>query len=107
MYMYYNFGSACDFFLLKYDKSCHNLFQVLIPYLFEYKSHSSKFASPKLGPELGTKFFHVGMKGTLEMHEDSHSDHISSSLTVVKTMLQMFTHASPCFFQHFHVFLTH
>ena len=75
-----------------------------LPYLFEYKSHSSIRRTPKIGPRIRYKFFHSNLKGTLEMHEDIHSDHRSSSLTVVKTMFPMFMHDSPCFFQHFHVY---
>ena len=45
----------------------------------------------------------INLKGTLEMLEDTHSDHKSSSLSVVKTMFLIFTHDFPCFFQHFHV----
>ena len=64
-----------------------------LPYLFEYKSHSS-IRRTKLGPEFGTKFFHNNLKGTLEMLEDTHTDHKLSSLTVVRTM---FMHDSPYF----------
>ena len=39
------------------------------------------------------------------MHEDTHSDHKSSTLTVFKTMFPMFTYDSPYFFQHFHILI--
>ena len=40
-------------------------------YLFDYKSHSSIRRTPKLGPELGTKFFHDNLKHPQELHEDT------------------------------------
>ena len=75
-----------------------------LPYLFDYKSHLSIRCTPKLGPELGTKFFQDNLKYPQELHEDTQRDHKSSSLTVVKTMFLMFTHESPCLFLAFHVF---
>ena len=57
-----------------------------------------------MGPELGTKFFHGNLKHPPELHEDTQSDHKSSSFTVVKMMFPMFTHESPCLFLVFHVF---
>ena len=46
---------------------------------------------------LAPNFFHNNLKGTLEMHEDTHTEHKLSSSTVVRTM---FTHDSP----YFHVY---
>ena len=61
-------------------------------------------APPKLGPELGTTFFHDNLKHPQELHEDAQSNHKPSSLTVVKMMFPMFTHESPCLFLALHVF---
>ena len=58
-----------------------------LPYLLENKSHSIIRRTPKLGPELGTKFFGINLKDTLEMHEDTHSDHKSSSLLLSMFLL--------------------
>ena len=58
----------------------------------------------KLGPELGTKFFHDNLKRPPELHEDTQSDHKSSSLTIVKMMFPIFMHESPCLFLAFHMF---
>ena len=70
----------------------------------EYKSHSSIRRTPKIGPELGAKFFHDYLKHLTELHEDTDSNHKSFGLTVVKTMFPMFMHESPCLFVAFHGF---
>ena len=48
-----------------------------ILYLFECKLHASVRNTPKLGPELGAKFFQMNLKGTLVMHEVTHSDNMA------------------------------
>ena len=75
-----------------------------LPYLFDYKSHSSIRHPPEIGPRIRYKIFHDNLKHPQELHEDTQSAHKSSSLTVVKTMFPMFTHEAPCLFLAFHVF---
>ena len=83
-YTEFNPPSKCQTVVMLSD-SLHCGIWKHLPYLFVYKSHSSIRRTSKIGSRIGYKIFSINnLKLLLELHKDTHSDHKSSSLTVVK-----------------------